>query len=362
MIYLICFLLSAFFLDRASKKINKNSGKFFFVVSVLIPVLLATIRSSEVGIDVKVYVQPYIQLALNDNSLISYFSTMIENGIEIGYILLNYVGAIYLGGLSGVFFLSMLLVILPVYVRILDYKEEIPVWIVTLIFLLIFYNLSLNLARQAIALSIVFYAFKYIEHNKLKMFYLFIIIAFLFHNSALLGFIYVILLKISSGKNWRLKQLLILFLLFIFIIFYDKIFALMVSIFFSNNIEKYLNAFLSDETGYLSFWMVGINIFTIICVIFSKTYLMKISYYKYFLLIVIFNFFLYLLTIYNGNCFRYSLYFTIMLPRIVPTVRYRFKQDSRILVDILITIIFIWYWINFNMISDSYGTIPYLIH
>ena len=362
MIYLICFLLSALLLHGASKKINRISGKILFILAALLPILLATFRSAEVGIDVHVYVQPYVRRALNASSFASYFNNMLTSGVEIGYIFLNYIGAVWLGGLSGVFFLSMLLTIVPVYIRIVGDEDEIPVWVATSIYLFIFYNLSLNLTRQAIALSIVFYAIKYVEDNRWKSFALLIVIALLFHNSALIGLIYVVLLKISQGKNWRLKQISILFLLLIFIVFYNSIFPIIVNLLFSNNADKYLNAFLSDGTGYLSLWMIVINAFAIICVLFSKKYLLKTNYYKHYILIVTFNFAIYLLTIYNGNCFRYALYFTIMLPRLVPAVRYRFKQNSRIIADILIVIVFMLYWTNFNLISDSYGTVPYYMN
>lgn len=354
--------MSAFLLHGASKRIKKISGKVLFIIAALIPIILATIRSSEVGIDVNVYVQPYVRTALNASSFASYFNSMLISGVEVGYALLNYIGAVWLGGLSGVFFLSMLLVIVPIYLRILDYKENIPVWVSTLIYLFTFYNLSLNLARQAIVLSILFYAFKYVESNKLKIFVIFILVALLFHNSALLGLIYIILLKIANGKNWRFKQFSILLLLLLVIVFYNRIFTIIVNVLFSNNVDKYINAFLSDGSGYLSFWMIVINVFAIMCVLFSKKYLEKEKYYKYYLLIVVFNFSLYLLTIYNGNCFRYALYFAIMLPRIVPIIRYRFKRNSRLIADVFIVFIFLLFWINFNIISDSYGTIPYQIN
>ena len=52
----------------------------------------------------------------------------------------------------------------------------------------------------------------------------------------------------------------------------------------------------------------------------------------------------------------------MMIPRITPIIRYRFKRNSRIIADVFIVLIFLLYWINFNLISDSYGTIPYQIN
>lgn len=357
--YLLCFSVSSLMLDISSKRIKRIRGKVLFVLAALIPILMATLRSTDVGIDVLVYVQPYASWAINSGSFASYITLAISNGVEIGYAVLNYIGANFFGGLPGVFFLSATLVVVPIYVRIMGYKEEIPVWISSLVYLLVFYNLSLNLTRQAIALSILFFSFKYVENKKYKLFFVFLIIGFLFHSSAILGIIYPILAELSKGKDWRIKHIAIVTTLIIFVAFYNRIFALVIRFVFSTSTDKYIKAFLPDETGYLSFWMLVINAFVISCVLISKHYLMKTHCYKIYLLIATFNFVLYILTVYNGNCFRYALYFMIMIPKIVPLVRYRFNKKSRMIADLMVIAVFLLYWINFNILEDSHGTIPY---
>ena len=357
--YMVCFITSSFTLNVAAKRINKISGKIIFVLSILIPVLLATFRSIDVGIDVLVYIRPYAEWALNSNSFMSYIILALTSGLELGYAIINYIGAVFFGGLSGVFFLSAVLSIVPVYMRIISYKNEIPVWEAAFIFLLIFYNLSLNLTRQAIAMSILFFALKYVEEKKYKYFFVFLVIAFLFHNSALLGAIYPIIAELSQGKDWKIKQFVILAALIAFVVFYNHIFAVAIKIVLPSNADKYIKTFLLDGTGYLSFWVIVINIFIVGCVLFSANYLKKINCYKPYLLIAMFNLIIYMLTMYNGNCFRYALYFMIITPRIVPLVRYKFNKKSRFIIDIMMVMIFVFYWINFNLLSDSYGTIPY---
>lgn len=357
--YLVCFSVSSLMLNMSSKKFNKLWGKLFFVLAVSLPILMATFRSVDVGIDVKVYVQPCTRWAINSDSFVSYITLALSNGIEIGYALLTYFGANYLGGISGVFFLSAILIILPIYIRLLDYKEEIPVLISSLIYLLVFYNLSLNITRQSMALSILFFAFKYVEEKRYKKFVLFLSIAFLFHSSAILAIVYPILSVLSKGKDWRTKQILIVTILILFVSFYNKIFEFFIGLLFPENIDRYVKAFLQDDTGYISFWMIVINVFIVLCVLVSKQYLMKTNRYKLYILLALFNLILYTLTGYNGNCFRYSLYFMIMVPKIVPLVRYKISKNSRVLADMLIVAVFLLFWFNFNILTDSYGTIPY---
>lgn len=357
--YIICFFVSSTLLHSASKCYEKISGKIIWLLAAFLPILMATFRSAKVGIDVMVYVQPYATWAINANSFMSYITYITANGVELGYAILNYIGANYFGGLAGVFFLSALLTIIPVYLRLMDFRDEIPVWESSLIFLLLFYNLSLNLARQAIALSFLFFAFRYIENNKYVKFILFMIVSFTFHSSALLGIIYLALVKISKGKDWKIKQSLTIAALLGLIISYRWIFTAVIQTLFSSNADKYIRAFLPDESGYLSLWVLLINAFAIMCVIFNKPYLLSVSRYRVYLLMMVFNFVLYLLNQYNGNCFRYALYFMIMIPQIVPLIRYRFSKNSRFCVDLILVGVFLLYWINFNLLSDSYGTIPY---
>ena len=358
--YLVCFLASSVTLNAASKRLKKYTGKILFLIAILIPVLLATFRTVDVGIDVLVYIQPYANMAINSSSFGSYMFITLSNGIEIGYAVLNYIGAVFLGGLSGVFFLSSLLILIPIYIRILSYKNEIPIWVSILVYLLVFYNLSMSLSRQAIALSIIFYALKYSEEKKYKVFFFFVIVAFLFHSSAILGLVYPLIAIVSNGKDWRWKQISVVIGLLFFVACYDRIINFIFRVFFPLNADKYIKAFLTDDTGYLSFWILVINAFIIICVLISAQYLKENGMYRRYLLIAIFNFIIYILTKYNGNCFRYSLYFMIATPEMVPKVRYGFSKQSRAFVDFMVVLVFLLYWINFNLLSDSYGTIPYV--
>lgn len=357
--YIICFCISSTLLYSASKDYERARGKIIGLLAALMPIIMATVRSTKVGIDVTVYIQPYAMWAINADSFMSYIAYTLANGVEIGYSILNYIGANYFGGLPGVFFLSSLLTIVPVYSRLMDFRDEIPVWVPSLIFLLLFYNLSLNLARQAIALSILFFAVKYIDSDQYVKFIIFMIVAFTFHSSALLGVIYLALVKISKGKDWKIKQLLTIAVLLGMVISYKWIFSIVIQTLFSSNADKYIRTFLPDESGYLSLWMLLVNAFAIMCVIFNKPYLSSVNKYRVYLLMMVFNFVLYLLNQYNGNCFRYALYFMIMIPQIVPLIRYRFSKNSRFCADLMLVGIFLLYWMNFNLLSDSYGTIPY---
>lgn len=358
MIYLACFLISAFFLNLCSKRKRGVLRTTLFMVAVAAPVLLATYRSLNIGIDVRVYIYPYEQWAVNSSSFIGYWSLVVLNSVEWGYALLNYIGANFLGGIGGVFFLIELLVVAPVYVRLLEYKN-IPVWLSASLFLFVFYNMSLNLARQSISLSILFFAYEYIKNKKYKRFVLFTIVAILFHYSAVLGISYIVIERLSKGKDRRLRQSVMVGGLLIVIVFYNQLFSAVISVLAPGNADKYLNAFLSNETGYISTWNILFALFFIAAVVGNKKYLEKQECFNNYVLIALFNLILYLLTMYNGNCYRYSLYFLIFIPTAVPLVRYRFTKSSHRMIDMILFMMYLAYWINFNIVTDGYGTIPY---
>lgn len=361
MIYLICFFLSSLTLSLSVKRQSEWVRSILFVISIAILVILATIRSPEVGIDVRVYVAPYCKIALNSISFLSYLAYILSIGVEPGYAILNYVGAKLGGGLSGVFALIAIFSILPVYARLYEIREKAPVFVSSMLYMLLFYNLSLNLSRQAIALAIVFWGTKYLDKNKFK-FCICVILAMLFHNSAIIGGMILIIACTIKGTLTHLKKVIVFIGVLIGIVFYNPILSFILSNVFSNA-EKYLNAFLESETGYLSIWNILFKLLNSVLVIVGYKYLKsKVENYIFFIMIIIFDFMLYFLNAYNGNCFRYGLYFTIFIPMILTSLRNAFEESGKVFFDIFLLMIYIFYWYNFNIISDSYGTLPYCIY
>ena len=78
-----------------------------------------------------------------------------------------------------------------------------------------------------------------------------------------------------------------------------------------------------------------------------------------FILMALFDLLLYFLTFYNGDSYRFSLYFQIMMPVIIPQVRKRFKRENRFIIDTMVILASFLNWYVFMIIGDGYGTIPY---
>ncbi len=361
MIYIVCFIASAALLNLHLKANNKITKCILFTLAIAFPVLLATVRSVDVGIDSSVYIRPYASMAENSTSFFTYFVLMIANSVEPGYILVNYIAAKLWNGVPGVFAITQLLTIVPVYLRFSDFREKAPVWVMSLIYLLMFYNMSLNLTRQAIAMAIIFYAYRHIEDKQYLKFVIWVCIAATFHYSAVMALFFLVIEYVVKGNaNAKaVKTMLILGALALAIIFYNQIFEVVIKVIFSTSSEKYTNAFLSNETGYLSYWNILFKILTILAVWLNHNSFRRDGVYNRYFLITVFDLILYLLTIYNGNNFRFSLYFNLFTPVVVPQVRTKFTKGTRFAVDILVVVIYLFYWYNFNVLSYGHGTMPY---
>lgn len=343
-------------LDKCIKNQNRLLRYIWFIIAIAIPVYLASVRSLDVGIDVRVYAYPYARLA-NENNFFRYMSLMFSIGIEPGYSILNFIGEKSLGGICGVFFITQILVITPVYLRLYRKKSKF-VFMEAMIYLLLFYNLSLNLMRQAIALSIIYFAYEFIEKEKYEKFIAFVFLASMFHYSAVLGLMLLLLHIFVNGRKQNIRIIILYIVLIMGVGLYNPICKFVFGTVFKYN-TRYLHAFLANTTGYISTWNVLFNLLIIGSIILNKNYLKKlIKYYEY-LGIALSNIMLYMLIMYNGNAFRFSLYFLIFAPEIVTLMICKFKGKNRICVCCVVLLLYLWHWYNFNVLSDSYGTFPF---
>ena len=190
-------------------------------------------------------------------------------------------------------------------------KKFLIIWAFFL-FLALFLEFSLNVVRQAVAIFIVFYAYKYICDKKLFKYILFIIIASLFHRSAILCLPLYFIGKFENILNVKIQLLIFIVLL----LFGGHLYALFLSFFSSfAEILQYADQFESMQENKLQIQAgsglgVIFNCFRyFILIIYSKVLFEKYS---------DLNFHTYYNLLFIGICFylicRYDIYFSrIML-------------------------------------------------
>lgn len=191
---LIAFVLSIF-------AITKN--KILLIFSFLILLLVGGLRSVNIGTDTISY-QELFNWSRNGSEWVKSF--------EYGYYFLNRFVHLMGGEFQLVIFLSMMLVLTPIFiVSYIDSKN--PNYSILLFVLLYFWLYSFNLSRQYIATSILLIAYYYLKKARVYSFVIWVLIASLFHTSALFSFFVLFFYKYRvSIYIWILSILFSLFI------------------------------------------------------------------------------------------------------------------------------------------------------
>ncbi len=131
---------------------------------------------------------------------------------EIGFNIINKIIFDLTGDYRVLFFVTSFIFLYFIYKGIYENSNNLFISIM-LIFIGQSYFYSMNMVRQAIAISIIFYAFKYMKENKRIKYILCCIIASLIHVSAILmiPFIFIFNFKLDNKKRIILVILLLIF-------------------------------------------------------------------------------------------------------------------------------------------------------
>lgn len=203
-IYFTTFFLSAFLLFIAEK--NRKSNKLIVVIALLIPIMLAGLRKIGIGTDTEVYVNVLYDAASSSSGFIDYLGKKVYSSFqikpvtnwEIGYNLLVYVSTKITHSYQGVLFATHLLIITFVYQGLVKIQGNFSRAWAMLVFYFMFYSSSLNLMRQWIAISIIFYGFHFLQDKQPKKYLICVVLAMLFHNSSVIGIVLLIIYKFFS--------------------------------------------------------------------------------------------------------------------------------------------------------------------
>ena len=213
MIYIITFISSCVFLGLSEKNRSRYIKKLLVFIAILLPCILAGMRADTIGTDVKVYVEPLYNAAKQSTGFSSYMNQrwyviwryMYVSKFEIGFTTLVYLIVKFGGSLGTVLFLIHALIVAPIYFGLKIMDKKYPIWLGMLVFYLMFYNTSLNMMRQWIAMAILFWGLSYLLTNKKKKYFIVVIMASLFHTSALMGFAIYFLYVYSQRKREYVK-------------------------------------------------------------------------------------------------------------------------------------------------------------
>lgn len=214
LIYLVVFGVCVFFSFLADRKKSDDFAFYLWSAAVVfLLTLLAGLRASTVGTDTTSYALPLYQLASLSDTFVDFNSSSWYrvwrysevSSFEIGYLVLVWLSS-RLGSFQILLSLTSLLTIAPIYAALAQKRNEVSLPVSMMLFMLVYFNTTLNGMRQWVAIAFVFLAVFALYRDDVPIFrqwkvILSMLIAFLFHTSAIIGVLLLIVRALLKKGN-----------------------------------------------------------------------------------------------------------------------------------------------------------------
>lgn len=189
--FLSLFIYGILFLNKYTKQKFKN---VFLLILTIQMTLIVGLRSNEIGIDSIRYTRHFLAVSNYDT-----MQEILDSSSEIGYILLQRIISMFTDRYSVLFMIVAFssYSILAFFIK----KYSSNYFLSYFLFITLgFFHFSFSGMRQTIALAIGFIAFHYAFEKKPKSFLITVIIAMVFHSSAIIILLVYPLLNIKLNN------------------------------------------------------------------------------------------------------------------------------------------------------------------
>ena len=375
LIYLGCFAVSVLLVSFSNKLKTKNQKRLIAYIGILLPCILAGLRDESIGTDVLVYVKPIFTAAESTHSISDFFNYnwflswrykyVYEH--EIGFTIFVYIITKITGSFTAVLFSIQLFINVFIYKGIKRIVSNKYVWLGILTFYLMFYNNTLNMMRQWMAMSLLVFGFGYLLKNENSKYFITVICACLFHLSAVFGlFVFTILKYVKNRHSYsninNVKQI---------IHFFIVILGSILFVFLASNIGNLLYAvglgrfgiYLSGDFSLLpNQFLIRLPMFLILIWTW-KEFKEKVINCYFYLTVMWIDLVLSQLISINPFAIRISYYFSYLFVFIIPEITGSLKSKGKKLCVICLTIGYLAiYWWFFYVYKGSNETIPYMFN
>lgn len=372
LVYLIIFLISTTFIYFAEKMDGRNRPItiLLIIIAICLPCLLAGVRSLNIGTDVLNYVNPIYLAASSINGFNNFIHTYIFysyelvpiSNYEIGYDLFVYLITKIFGNFFSLLFITQLLIIAPIVMGLWKFRSRFPAWLGILTYYLLFYNTSLNMVRQSIAISFLAYGFSYLVQKKYLNYFGLVLLACTFHVTAVIGIIFlgifIFLNKSAETKKNIPLRLLLIFVISLLIVYVPPLLNITLKIL---GVSRYSQGYIRNSAS------IAINqIILVVPVIFLLLFQWKRNKnnndIKIFLLAMLLcNLALSQLSSTSEFASRITAYFSIFNIYVFPCVTMDKSYIRKSLILALILMYLIGYWYYSYVIMGYSGTIPFQV-
>lgn len=203
--YVIAFGLSLIGIYLANQYFrNKFLFVFFSIIALAPGIIIAGFRFHTIGSDTDFYILPIFNQATKYFTNFTEFAEANPN-TEFLYLLYTWIVTRVINESYIYLSINHLLILLPMYIAAFRLRRYLSPVMFFLIYYLIFYQESLSIVRQSIAISLSTLAFTYYASGSYKKYALFVILAFGFHSTVIVVLLYPLILwcvkKYPMSKN-----------------------------------------------------------------------------------------------------------------------------------------------------------------
>ncbi len=371
LVYILTFVLSLLGVWIADMW-HDDRERFFVgsVLAVLPPIIIAGLRDSIVGTDMEVYIVPvYNSVSSNGQGLMEFFEA--NDDMEKGYLLLNYVFAQFTD--EPFFLLTCIhtLIMVPLYVVAMKWRAQLSPVLFMFVFYMIFYQESLSIVRQSIALSFSMLAFTLFLERKYIYYILYMVLAFLFHQTAVIALSFPIIYFVIDKISVRQAYLFYIGVAVATMLFFLNLDNILISMIEGGLIDlKFLKYTTADNmfTPVLG----AANLFVKVTIIAFAAYIMLVykadTLLKFFLVMAVLDMLFSLCALIVSPLDRLSLYFRLVGCISIPYLIYNYpvlftdqdKPYNRPVEGIVCVILFV-YWFYVYMLGNYDDTADYQI-
>ena len=209
-IYLTVFIASVLIIHCTETYRMYRGEKIALVfLAVLLPSLLAGLRSYEIGSDTSGYGVYWFDQAVRFKNWFSFIKYAKGYSIDYGYATLNFLAS-RLGHDAHIFFFILCFLELCALYQIA--KQNCPKGAISvsfMVYFLLYFNESMNTMRQFPAILIVLYSYRFIKEKKVIPFLLCVILAMQFHVTAIFAVVLYPIAWLARNRFSKLNLLLI---------------------------------------------------------------------------------------------------------------------------------------------------------
>lgn len=370
-VYIITFALSLLGVKMADLWYD-DRHRFLVgsLLAVLPPILIAGLRDSTVGSDMELYIVPIFNgIASNGQNLMEFLDSYPD--MEIGYLFVNFVIAQLT---DQPFFLLVcihVLIIIPLYITAMKWRERLSPVLFMFIFYMIFFQESLSIVRQSIALSFSMLAFTFFLEKRYIIYFVYTIIAFLFHQTAVIALSFPLVYIIVDRFSIREYYLYYIGVALIIVLFFLNLDGILIWLIDSGYIDLKFLKYTSADNTFTP--VLGAANFAVKIVIIAYIVFIMVSYklntiLKFFFVMAVLDMLFSLCALIMQPLDRISLYYRLMICISIPYIIYNYpviySDDETPYTrpfEGLFCVLLFAYWFYVYMMGDYDDTANYQI-